>query len=61
MDAASGSHPNWEERRRQRRVVVRGCKEHRPPAGEECQGCADQGEMFPRADAASATCRRNTR
>jgi hypothetical protein len=32
----------------QRRVVVRGCKEHQTPAGQECQGCADQGELFTR-------------
>jgi hypothetical protein len=24
-------------------------------AGQECQGCADQGELFTRADAAEAT------
>ncbi len=39
-------------RRQQRRVVVWGCKEHQTPAGEECQGCADQDELFTRADVA---------
>jgi hypothetical protein len=32
--------------------VVWGCKEHQTQAGEECQGCLDQGELFTRADAA---------
>ena len=48
---SSPRHPNWQAPR-QRRVVVWGCKEHETPAGEECQGCIDQGELFTRADAA---------
>jgi hypothetical protein len=44
-DPTTGTHPN-------RRVVVWGCKEHQTPPGQECQGCADQGELFTRADAA---------
>jgi len=43
------THPNWHVRQQQGRVVVWGCKEHQMPAGEECQGCADQGELFTRA------------
>jgi hypothetical protein len=30
----------------QRRVVIWGCRIHRTPAGQECQGCADQGELL---------------
>lgn len=40
----------WTERDRarqqQRRVVVWGCDIHRTPAGTECQGCTDQGELI---------------
>lgn len=32
--------------------MVWGCKEHHTPAGEECQGYIDQGELFTRAHAA---------
>jgi hypothetical protein len=28
------------------RVVVWGCSIHRTPRGQECTGCADQGELF---------------
>jgi RNase P subunit RPR2 len=45
-------HPNRQTYQRQQAVVVWGCKEHQTPAGQECQGCADQGELFSRADAA---------
>jgi hypothetical protein len=34
------------ERWSTRRSVVWGCAIHRIPAGEECQGCADQGELL---------------
>lgn len=41
------------------RPVVRwGCTAHRTPAGQDCQWCAEQGELFPRTD---ATRRRSTR
>lgn len=44
----------WTDRDRarwqQRRVVVWGCKTHRTPAGAECQGCADQGELLAWGD-----------
>ncbi|MGH3777965.1 MAG: hypothetical protein ACRDRR_19905 [Pseudonocardiaceae bacterium] len=35
-------------RQQQRRVVVWGCNIHRTPAGTQCQGCADQGELLTR-------------
>jgi hypothetical protein len=47
--ATSSRSPRHQQ---QRRVVVWGCKEHQTPPGDECQGCADQGELFTRADAA---------
>jgi hypothetical protein len=34
------------EQRPHRRSVVWGCSVHRTPAGTECQGCADQGELI---------------
>lgn len=34
------------ERHRQHPVVW-GCSTHRTPAGEACQGCLAQGELFP--------------
>lgn len=37
-------------RRRQRTAVVWGCETHRTPAGESCQGCLDQGELFDRTE-----------
>lgn len=46
-DSTTGTHPN-------RRVVVWGCNENQTPAGQECQGCADQGELFTRADVAGS-------
>lgn len=49
------------QRHSQRRVVVWGCKEHQTPAGEECQGCADQGELFTHADLAKAARKRRAR
>lgn len=33
-------------RQQHKRVVVWGCHIHRTPRGEECQGCADQGELI---------------
>jgi hypothetical protein len=36
--------------RQQRRVVVWGCRIHGTPAGLECQGCLDQGELLTWAD-----------
>jgi hypothetical protein len=45
-----GTTEPGQERRQQRRVVVWGCDIHRTPAGTECQGCADQGELFTWAD-----------
>jgi len=50
-DPSSDPNPNRQVAQRQGRVVVWGCKEHQTPAGEECQGCADQGELFTRAEA----------
>ena len=50
----SGEYANWQERQRQGRVVVWACKEHRTSPGEECPGCADQGELFTHAEAAQA-------
>lgn len=44
---------------RQRAVVVWGCKDHQTPAGQECQGCADQGELFTRADAVRSARKRS--
>lgn len=32
------------------RVVVWGCDIHSTPAGQNCQGCADQGELFSPTD-----------
>jgi hypothetical protein len=45
-----GEHEHYQARRAQRRGVVWGCKEHGTPAGEECQGCRNQGELFGRTD-----------
>ncbi|MGH3963015.1 MAG: hypothetical protein ACRDRY_07160 [Pseudonocardiaceae bacterium] len=42
--------PRDKARRAQRRVVVWGCAIHGTPAGTECQGCADQHELFTWAD-----------
>ena len=50
-----------DSRRRQQRVVVRwGCDLHRTPAGQDCQWCLQQGELFPRDHAATHR-RRRTR
>lgn len=58
----SGSGTNSRSQRHsQQRVVVWGCKEHQTPAGEECQGCADQGELFTHAEAAKAARRKRAR
>jgi hypothetical protein len=46
---------------RQREAVMWGCTEHRTPAGTACQACADQGELFGRADAGTSTYRRRNR
>lgn len=47
---------------RPREPVVWGCAQHRTPAGQACPGCADQGELFTRADAGTTTYRpRSTR
>jgi hypothetical protein len=35
-----------QERWSNKRSVVWGCSIHRTPAGQECQGCADQGELL---------------
>lgn len=43
------------DRQQSRRVVVWGCDIHQTPAGETCQGCYDQGELFSRADASTST------
>lgn len=56
--STSGTHPNRQVHQQQRQVVVWGCREHQTPAGTECQGCADQGELFTRADAARSAGRR---
>ena len=45
---------------RKRPVAVRwGCTEHRTPAGQVCDWCTQQGELFARAEARSV--RRRTR
>jgi hypothetical protein len=36
-------------RQRHQRIVVWGCDIHRTSSGQECRGCADQGELVPRA------------
>lgn len=46
---------------RQREEIRWGCAEHRTPAGQACRGCADQGELFTRADSGASTYRRRTR
>lgn len=46
---------------RQREAIRWGCAEHRTPAGQPCQHCADQGELFPRADSGASTHRRRNR
>jgi hypothetical protein len=38
----------YEARQRERTAVVWGCEIHRTPAGENCRGCADQGDLFSR-------------
>ncbi len=43
----------------QKVAVLWGCKEHQTPAGQECQGCADQGELFTRADVAQSARKRS--
>jgi hypothetical protein len=42
----------------QREPVRWGCHEHRTPAGQDCEHCAQQGELFARADAGRSTYRR---
>lgn len=53
---------HWTERDRARqqhkRVVVWGCGIHHTPAGTECQGYADQGELITWNDVRAATQRR---
>jgi hypothetical protein len=49
-----------EPQRQYHRVVVWGCAIHRTPRGQECQGCADQGELLTWGDIHRAT-RRTTR
>lgn len=46
----STEHEHYRARQQQRRVVVWGCKDHGTPAGETCQGCLDQGQLFGRVD-----------
>ncbi len=43
---------------RPRAAIRWGCNEHRTPAGQPCEHCAEQGELFPRTDAGT-TRRRN--
>lgn len=31
------------------------CAEHRTPPGQECRHCADQGELFTRAESGTRT------
>ncbi len=52
--STTSSHPNSQAHQRQRRIVVWGCTEHQTPVGQDCQGCADQGQLFSRADAAKS-------
>jgi hypothetical protein len=42
-------------RQQHKRVVVWGCDIHHTPRGQECQGCADQDELFPRSEAPRQT------
>ena len=35
---------------RERAQVVWGCREHATPRGTVCEHCANQGELFPRAE-----------
>jgi YspA, cpYpsA-related SLOG family len=37
-------------RHQRRRLVGWGCDTHRTPRGQQCQGCADQGELLSRAN-----------
>lgn len=43
---------------RRGQAVRWGCTEHHTPAGQPCQWCPDQGELFTRAEAATATHRK---
>lgn len=54
-----GTNSPSQRHRSHNRVVVWGCKEHQTPAGMECQGCLDQGELFRRADIVSSRARAN--
>jgi hypothetical protein len=47
-----------EQPRDRREAVVWGCTTHRTPAGQSCDGCRRQGELFSRADAAQQTRKR---
>ena len=46
----SDQHENHRARQVERRGVVWGCAIHHTPAGTECQGCLDQGELFGHVD-----------
>ena len=58
--ASSGTSSCRQRHLTQRRVVVWGCTEHQTPAGQECQGCADQGELFTRFEASQSTRKRRS-
>jgi hypothetical protein len=47
---ATSQDARYEARRRQRTAIFWGCDIHRTPAGENCQGCADQSDLFGRND-----------
>lgn len=49
----------YQARQQHQRIVLWGCDIHRTSRGQECRGCADQGELLPRA--AIRTDRRRTR
>lgn len=38
------------DRQPEREPVWWGCAKHRTPPGQECRRCADQGELFSRAE-----------
>lgn len=56
MGQRDGRSRQW----RQRVVVRWGCDLHQTPAGQDCQWCIQQGELFLRAEAATHR-RRRTR
>lgn len=48
MSASHGTRTQRYPARQQ--IVLWGCAIHRTPRGQECRGCADQRELFTRAD-----------